>query len=187
MPAGSGDESRDRSYYCGGKTRAGGRCKNRAGKGTDHVGIGSCKLHGGCTRNHRKSAQAEIARRAVVKYGLPREIEPHDALLEEVYRSAGTVAYIDLKVQEIKESGDALTQSPWIDLYHRERSKLVDVCKTALAAGIAERQVKLAESQGQLIAQVIRGVLVDLGVDLEQPDVPKIVRHHLTLVQGGKS
>jgi hypothetical protein len=32
---------------CGAKTRAGGRCKNAAGFGTDHVGAGRCKFHGG--------------------------------------------------------------------------------------------------------------------------------------------
>lgn len=32
---------------CGGKTRAGGGCTRPAGWGTDHVGTGRCKLHGG--------------------------------------------------------------------------------------------------------------------------------------------
>ncbi|MFW6437717.1 MAG: hypothetical protein ACOCZ7_01780 [Armatimonadota bacterium] len=34
---------------CGAKTRAGTRCELRAGWGTDHVGEGRCKLHGGKT------------------------------------------------------------------------------------------------------------------------------------------
>lgn len=32
---------------CGAKTRSGGFCKQRAGWGTDHPGLGRCKLHGG--------------------------------------------------------------------------------------------------------------------------------------------
>jgi len=32
---------------CGAKTRAGAPCKQKAGWGTDHVGEGRCKLHGG--------------------------------------------------------------------------------------------------------------------------------------------
>ena len=32
---------------CGAETRDGSPCKNRAGKGTDHLGEGRCKLHGG--------------------------------------------------------------------------------------------------------------------------------------------
>lgn len=33
--------------YCGAKTRAGTPCRRPAGGGTDHVGTGRCKLHGG--------------------------------------------------------------------------------------------------------------------------------------------
>lgn len=33
--------------FCGAKTRAGTPCKRPAGWGTDHVGTGRCKLHGG--------------------------------------------------------------------------------------------------------------------------------------------
>src|SRR5689334_21056250 len=32
---------------CGRKTKSGGRCTQPAGWGTDHVGSGACKLHGG--------------------------------------------------------------------------------------------------------------------------------------------
>lgn len=34
---------------CGAKTRSGGRCRLVAGWGTDHVGEGRCKLHGGAS------------------------------------------------------------------------------------------------------------------------------------------
>ena len=34
---------------CGAKTRAGHPCKRPAGAGTDHLGAGRCKLHGGAT------------------------------------------------------------------------------------------------------------------------------------------
>jgi hypothetical protein len=37
------------TQYCGGRTRAGGTCRRESGWGTDHVGFGRCKLHGGCT------------------------------------------------------------------------------------------------------------------------------------------
>jgi hypothetical protein len=37
------------SNLCGGKTTAGGLCKRPSGAGTDHVGIGRCKLHGGAS------------------------------------------------------------------------------------------------------------------------------------------
>jgi hypothetical protein len=41
---------------CSTEKRGGGRCTQAAGWGTDHPGIGACKLHGGCTPNHRRAA-----------------------------------------------------------------------------------------------------------------------------------
>ena len=51
----------------------------------------------------------------------------------------------------------------------------------AIAAGVAERQVRLAEEQGKQIARVIVGVLQDLGVQGRE-EVPSLVRKHLVLV-----
>ncbi len=175
------------------KTNGKGDCTRPAGWGTDHPGIGRCKWHGGCTPNHKKAVQRELATRAVETYGLPREIEPHEALLEEIHRTAGHVSWLELQVRQHDpeslvwgttksiEHGvteEAAKPSVWVELYQTERRHLVAVCKAAIAAGIAERQVKLAEQQGALIAQVIRGVLEDLGV-ADNPDVPKIVRRRL--------
>lgn len=37
------------SPRCGARTRSGSPCRNVAGKGTNHLGIGRCKFHGGAT------------------------------------------------------------------------------------------------------------------------------------------
>lgn len=76
--------------------------------------------------------------------------------------------------------------SVWLELYQKERTHLVAVCATALKCGIAERQVKLSEQHGRLIAEVIRSVLDDLGV-ADHPDVGATVRRHLTLVSEGET
>jgi hypothetical protein len=61
----------------------------------------------------------------------------------------------------------------------------VRVAKTAIDAGVEERQVRLAEAQAQRRAAVIRGILTDLGYDLEEENVRKVVR--LRLLEGGKA
>ncbi len=71
----------------------------------------------------------------------------------------------------------------WIRLYQEERRHFVAVAKTCVAVGIEERRVHLAEAQGELIAQVLRGVLEELGVG-DDARVPAVVRRHLTLVTG---
>ena len=141
-----------------------------------------------------------MALAAVALYGLPREVDPHTALLEEIWRTAGAVDWLEGKVREqgaeelvwgvveqtsgpgapplIKESAKP---SIWLQLYRQERSHLVNVCRVAIAAGVAERQVQLAEEQGRMIAIVIQGVLEDLGV-ADRQEVPGLVRRHLMLV-----
>lgn len=38
------------SEKCGAKNRSGGQCARPAGWGTNHAGVGKCKLHGGASR-----------------------------------------------------------------------------------------------------------------------------------------
>jgi hypothetical protein len=177
---------------CGAKTRTGGRCGKPAGWGTDHVGYGNCKLHFGATPNAGIAAQREQAIEMVATYGLPREVDPHQALLEELHRTAGAVAYLgqivadgdqsDLKqyasAGSFESSIDGVDRalvwekpSIWLELYQRERKHLVAVAKTCVDVGIEERRVRLAEQQGELLAAVIRGIA-------------GVVRRHLTLIAG---
>lgn len=192
--------------YCHGRKRdgSGTYCHRPPGWGTSHVGTGACKLHAGGAESHAKAARVEQARKAVATYGLPREVDPAVALLEEVHRTAGHVAWLHEKVREIDE-GDLVwgvveevdrtgaqfgsettskaTPSVWLELYQRERKHLTDVCKTALAAGIAERQVHLAEQQGALLVGVIQRILDDLALTAEQRAlVPEVVPRHLRAV-----
>jgi hypothetical protein len=146
-----------------------------------------------------------MARKAVNTYGLPREVDPAVALLEEVHRSAGHVEWLKAKVAELDEAdlvwgvveevdkgageftGTDITSAAkpnvWLELYQQERKHLTAVCKTALAAGIAERQVRLAEQQGALIVGVIQRILDDLALTAEQKArVPEVVPRHLRSV-----
>ena len=47
MRAKSDNQPHDGYPCCEAKTRAGTPCRQKAGWGTDHVGMGRCKLHGG--------------------------------------------------------------------------------------------------------------------------------------------
>jgi hypothetical protein len=56
----------------------------------------------------------------------------------------------------------------------------------ALRAGIAERQVRLAEQAGGMLAAAIGAMLRELGV-YDDPRAPEVVRRHLTLIEGSSS
>ncbi len=144
----------------------------------------------------------EAARKAVVTFGLPRDISAIDALMEEVRWTAGHVAWLREQVQALE--ADALTwgireQSEknateftgtdttyaampniWLELYYRERKHLVEVTKAAIAAGIEERRVRLEEAKGQLVAEIIRRITGRLGLSAEQSAIlPQIASEEL--------
>ncbi|MDG4791997.1 hypothetical protein O7626_39985 [Micromonospora sp. WMMD1102] len=165
-------------------------CTRPAGWGTSHPGIGKCKLHGGNTPDHVTHGQKERARQAVATFGLPRQVDPRDALLEEVYRTAGAVDWLHQQVQALraddviwgkaeeveKQAGefpgtDTTSKAAvhvWVQLWQAERAHLVKVAKEAISAGIEERRVRLAEQQGALLAGAIRAILGDLDLSPEQ-------------------
>ncbi len=180
------------------------QCKRRPSPGLD-----VCVKHGAGSPRSREASARKVAEaraeQAVRTYGLPLNVSPTDALLQEVQWTAGHVAWLRARVQEIEQ--DALVwgitkrdnksatefegvdeteeakPNIWLELYARERKHLVDVCKAALAAGVEERRVKLAEQQGSLLAGVIKGILGDLGLSPEQQAlVVEVVPRHLRAV-----
>lgn len=164
-------------------------------------GAAVCVMHGGAAPQVQAAAARRLAAKdaelAVVTYGLPRNVEPGIALLEEVHRTAGHVAWLGERVAEFdaaalswgrtsvvdKGSGEfpgrdatsGAVPPVLLELYLRERKHLVDVCRAALASGIEERRVRLAESQGQLLAGAIRAVLDRLGLSEAQAALVPVV------------
>jgi hypothetical protein len=187
---------------CGAKTKRGAICSKPAGWGTPYR-HGRCRLHGGASPTHVKAAQRREAERAVESLGLPREVEPHGALVEEVHRAAGHVAWLGEVVGQLDRNqlvhgitrtvqlpdGSRTVEARaainiWVKLYQEERDRLVRVAKTAIDAGVAERQVRLAEAQAQQLARVITAVLSDLGHDATDERVRNVVR--LRLLEAGR-
>lgn len=179
---------------CESPKKNGGTCARPAGWGTDHVGFGRCKLHGGMLANLRLVAQKQMAAEACAIYGLPQNIEPHAALIEELHRAAGAVAWLTVQVRNLEDHkvtgpvGGGENSHPryepnvLIRMLNEERDRLARVAKTCIDVGVEERRVRLAESQGELLAAAIRGILGDLGVSLDDPETERVVRRHLSPV-----
>lgn len=167
-------------------------CLQAAGWKTTHPGWGNCKFHGGNTPAGITHAERLRAAEAVATFGLPISVTPQDALLQEVHRTAGTVAYLEGVVRELDQSGlkqrthdnkgmEWEKPAVWVDMYQEERKHLVRVAAEAIKCGVAERAVALAEAQGQMLAQVIKAILTDLEV-ANDPRVPEVVGRHLRSV-----
>ena len=181
-------------WYCTATSkRTGNRCGRRAGSGTDHVGVGLCKHHGGVSPGGVVQGQKLNAVKAVQEFGLPREIEPHQALIEELHRAAGWVAWLEAKVSEEgpdvlattvfpDEGPPATVTSPFYEILTHERKQLVGVAQACIKAGVEERRVRVIEQGAQFAAQAIRAALGNLGLDLESPKVKQAVTQALSVV-----
>lgn len=161
-------ETRKRSGpICGakttGKSSSGeGICCMPAGAGTDHKGRGACWRHAGTMPSHLVKDIKEIAMQKMVIYGKPKDIDPDHAILEELARTAGHVDWLRDRIQALEDpeqlkSVTAFGVGPnfWLKLYQSERDHLTNVAKVAKAMGIAERQVRIAEEQGRMIAMAM--------------------------------
>lgn len=134
--------------------------------------------------------------------GAPRDVDPGVALLEEVHRAAGHVAWLSVKVRELEESemvwgqvmavhesrrggpgGDFELQreenraaiNVWWELYERERRHLANTAAAALKAGVEERRVRIAERAHDVLESAINRILQDLGHNPGDADVRHIV------------
>lgn len=165
--------------------RSGQRCKRSA-----IVGGTVCAMHGGKSPVVVNAAQARLEHRkavlAVETFGLPVEVDPHTALLEELHRTAGAVQWLGAIVADLKQDQVAwgivrrktggedqgVTREArlnvWAAEWRAERKHLLEVAKTCIGVGIEERRVRLAEEAGRQLAGVIRAVLDRLDLTDDQ-------------------
>jgi hypothetical protein len=151
-------------------------------------------MHGGRSGHVRAKATQRLATQAaereVARLGARRDIHPAEALLDLVHWTAGEVDYWRHRVQDLDDQDlvwgmtqhrdgvgpegpvDVTTHEakPHIAYVMLERAsdRLASYAAAALKAGIDERRVQLAERQGALVADVIRGILDDLHLTPEQ-------------------
>lgn len=155
---------------CGSPKKPGreGLCRRPAGWGTDHVGFGRCKLHGGCNPNGKTYATRErIAARAALA---PQPIGGRQAielvLAEDHAVFQAVRAEVDkLQAHEIIRRAEL---KPIVRLLQQVGQRLASTGKLAADAGIDERRVAVDEAVAAAVAQVIRAALTDLGVPLDE-------------------
>lgn len=106
---------------CGAKTRSGNPCKKPAGWGTDHVGDGRCKLHGGAsTGPPKRNKNAE-------KHGLFSKHLPKEALdiVEDIKNKKG----IDILWDNIMIQYAAILRSQKI-MWVEDKNDITEMTKT---------------------------------------------------------
>lgn len=201
-PSGNGPDPSPRSR-CTAKTKRG-PCKAWPVQGAT-----VCVTHGGAAPQVKRAAGKRLAVAEWTKsFGAPAEdADPSQTVLDEIRWSAGHVAWLRERVQEVepevlvwgvdtevtKGSGEfpgiditqAAKTNAWVVMYGQERDRLTRMCEVAHRMGIAARHVELAERVGSLMADLLRGVLGDLGLSEEQQQIASVaVPRHLQLIGG---
>ena len=192
---------------CTAHTTAGNPCKAPAVRG-----MTVCRVHGGSSPNalqaRNRRDQENAAREDAARFAARTDIHPADALLELVHYQAGIVTYWRSRVEEVDAK-----DLEWGTTQHREGSgpegpidvetkeavphvayrllveaqdKLAAYAAAALKAGVDERRVRIAETQGAAVAGAIRAILDQLHLTPEQAElVPTVVPAQLRLLTGG--
>lgn len=175
----------DRSL-CGAK-RKGGKppCEQPSGWGTAHPGYGRCKLHGGSTNEHPSSptmqtySQAQAAASmARLGFEAARDTDPQSELLRQVSLAASRVDSLAYQHQQAQVALEAASEGRekrqaaalvvlLATQYDAERFNTAKISAMAIKAGVARRQVELAERQGAALFMIIQSVLTQLGLPQE--------------------
>jgi hypothetical protein len=184
--------------YCGAKKRKRDEdegityCRKKAGFGTTHLGVGRCKYHGG----NRAIERAKLERDRQIEFmGRPKDINPIDAIVWAIKITAGEVEFLSSQIIEINKKDEWIEntlQGKQLHVFQRARAdamdRLVRYSKDAIALGLAERAVRLAEQFGATIARLLENVAQDLVLTEKQQKIwPLIVRNQLILLEGGLS
>ncbi len=125
----------------------------------------------------------------MVKLGAPVRIHPLDALLSMLHLSAGHAQWLNAEIAALDDlstpEGHAL-----VALYGEERDRVAKVAKACLDAGVAERQVRLAEQYGVQLAQLLQSIFNDPELRLDpgqRAALRTILPRHLADLEPAKS
>lgn len=163
---------------CGARKRQSeGTCTQVAGWGTDHVGTGRCKLHGGATRNQATAAQRrqieDEARRILADLGTAEPVaNPLLALQQlagEVLAFKDALRSLVEKLTNVRYDGPIGEQIRGeVVVYERALDRcgrlLAEIARLNIDARMVEIGTRIAEAQGVIVVQALSAALDAAGV-----------------------
>jgi hypothetical protein len=181
---------------CGAQKRQGAPgecCTLVAGFGTDHVGTGRCKFHGGNTRTQRAAAHAERADAEARRVLATLDVEPVADPLAALSRLAGqVVAWQEAISRIVNDLGDRIRYEgasgaeqlrAEIALYERAMDRTGQTLTAIARLDIDERLARVTERQAEHVIDAINAVLGHLGITGEEAvEARKVAARHLHAV-----
>lgn len=170
-----------------------GRCKKWPIRGAT-----VCESHGGAAPQVRAKA---AVRAEVLRWGLgDAHIDPAETLLRLLSQSAARAERYATELEELVADSDSLRDALIREAYGEfgpvgeyvrglarleaeERDRCGSFAARAIAAGLNERMVRVAEKQASIAEQALMAALEDIGLstDQRQHAAERLV-HHLRLV-----
>jgi len=171
------EHAEDGKPKCGAQKRQGAKgetCTFVAGWGTDHVGVGHCRLHGGNTRTQRtaaRAAQAESeARQVLANLNVPAVDDPFAALsrlagqvLAWQEAISGIVNNLGDRVRYEGASGSEQLRAE-IALYERAMDRTGHVLGMIAKLNIEDRMARVTERQADALVSALEAALAAAGV-----------------------
>jgi hypothetical protein len=161
---------------CGAECRSkDGTCRNVAGWGTDHVGVGRCRKHFGNTPNHVKRAAMQ-ATEAEARAMLERLGEPDplgDPVDEYLSVGAETKAFMGVLREQVAHHRHLATtdvmnverERATVILYERALDRCAKVLSDLVRLNLEERRTRVGEIRGAKIVHALEVALADAGLD----------------------
>lgn len=177
------------------RTNDGAPCQLSAGWGTDHLGYGCCRFHGGSTRAHKKHIAEEMLEDQARRVLASLDVRPVNDPLTELSLLAGQVTGFKDRLSELVNKIDP-DQIRYTDEKGAEqlRSEMVlweralDRCNTVLTSmaklRIDERLAAITERQAEAVLGAIQAALDAVGVPrTDQAPAKAAAARHLRLVK----
>jgi|SRR5665647_752586 len=151
-------------------------------------GSNRCRLHGGAAHKLARARKVAIEKleRAAANYGYAVEVDPSDALQQEIDRTNGLVIFLGSRLRnagagdlveaigtETKDGNLEKYQitkvepiiGPWVQLYLKERQHLLALTRTALSVGLEERRMDENRRMDAALEILVMTLLTALGHD----------------------
>jgi hypothetical protein len=181
---------------CGAQKRQGApgeTCTFVAGWGTDHVGFGHCRLHGGNTRNQRAAARAEKADTEARRVLATLDVVPVEDPFAALSRLAGQVlAWQEALSGIVNQLGDRVRYEgasgseqlrAEIALYERAMDRTGTILGMIAKLDIEDRMARVTERQADALISALEAGLAAIGVTgTEADDARQAAARHLRAV-----
>ncbi|MFD0405608.1 hypothetical protein [Kitasatospora sp. NPDC127116] len=182
---------------CGAKTRqeqSAENCGLPAGWGTDHPGVGRCKLHGGKTPGQQLKATRDNVEREARAVLAELDVEPVGDPLTALMQLAGQVVSwqtatatlvngLGDRIRYEGNSGSEQTRAE-VQLYERAMDRALAVLSAIARLNIEERLASISEAQAAKVISAIDAALLSAGVSgTEAATARQVAARHLRAVE----